>query len=171
MPERISLVCTFGCICLRSMKSHLRAATWIHKLTLQIYSGNSYSSTSTNFTSTLPSLANPVVNPTGPCFILDSGHKWTNHLVGTYDASKNSCYNFVYGGAPTNSSLVATYSSKKPDFREQNELFVRCALSKPAIASRTTADSTSGVWLGDNDIGNSYRIGTASESDLISEHS
>lgn len=171
MPPELtsSLACT-----LDPLRSHLQ---WIHfsKVFLvsqsnsNFCSGDSYSTTSTDFTSTLPSIANPIGNPAWPGFTSDSGYNWINHLVGTYNTSETLCYNFAYGGATTNSTLVHPYSTKVPDFSAQADLFEKYALPKPAIANWTTADSVFGAWLGVNDIGNSYTNTTVYETALISQ--
>lgn len=90
-------------------------------------------------------------------------------MVGTYNTSETLCWNFAYGGATTNSTLVHPYSTKVPDFTAQVDLFEQYVGAKPAIADWTTDDSMFGVWLGVNDIGNSYTNTTADEAALISK--
>ena len=132
-------------------------------------SGDSYSTTSTDFTSTKPSIANPIGNPAWPGFTSDSGYNWINHLVGTYNISETLCWNFAYGGATTNSTLVHPYSTKVPDFSAQVDLFEQYVAAKPAIVNWTADNSMFGVWLGVNDIGISYTNTTADEATLISK--
>jgi phospholipase/lecithinase/hemolysin len=167
MPQRTSsLVCTstspFSAVtklpCRCSYASKLRSP-----------SGDSYSTTSTDFTSTLPSIANPIGNPAWPGFTSDSGYNWINHLVGTYNTSATLCWNFAYGGATTNSTLVHPYSTAVPDFSAQVDLFEQYVSSKLASVPWTTTDSMFGVWLGVNDIGNSYTNTAANEAVLISK--
>jgi phospholipase/lecithinase/hemolysin len=136
---------------------------------LAVDSGDSYSTTSTDFTSTKLSIVNPIGNPAWPGFTSDSDYNWINHLVGTYNISETLCWNFAYGGATTNSTLVHPYSTKVPDFSAQIDLFEQYVGVKPAIANWTTADSMFGAWLGVNDIGNSYTNTTADEAALISK--
>lgn len=91
-------------------------------------------------------------------------------MVGTYNTSTTLCYNFAYGGATTNSTLAHPFSTKVQDFSAQVDLFEQYVGAKPAIADWTTADSMFGVWLGVNDIGNSYTNTTVYETALIRDH-
>ena len=65
-------------------------------------------------------------------------------------------YNYAYGGATIDSALVAPYEPTVLSVKDQVAQFISGAAAKPASAPWTAANAMFSVWIGINDIGNSY---------------
>lgn len=68
-------------------------------------------------------------------------------------------YNYAYGGATIDASLVAPYESTVLSLTDQVNEFLTGAGTKPAATPWTSADALFSIWIGVNDIGNSYGNG------------
>jgi hypothetical protein len=119
-------------------------------------SGDSYSQTGFDVTSTKPSAGNPLGNPPLPGWTASGGLNWVGFLVSQFNVSTLLSYNFAYGGATTNASLVTPYASTVLSFIDQVTQFSNSIASHPSYAPWTAADTLVGVWIGVNDVGNSY---------------
>lgn len=67
-------------------------------------------------------------------------------------------WNYAYGGATINASLVQPYEPTVLSLIDQVNQFLGGAAKKPANAPWTSANSLFSVWIGINDIGNSYYL-------------
>jgi phospholipase/lecithinase/hemolysin len=65
-------------------------------------------------------------------------------------------YNFAYGGATTNASIVQPYTPTVLSLVDQVAQFSGSVASKPAYAPWTAQNALFGVWIGVNDVGNSW---------------
>lgn len=65
-------------------------------------------------------------------------------------------FNYAYGGATINASLVAPYESTVLSLGDQVNQFLTTAASKPSYAPWTSSNALFSFWIGINDIGNSY---------------
>jgi hypothetical protein len=65
-------------------------------------------------------------------------------------------YNFADGGATVNASLVKPYKPTVKSLIDQVELFSNSIANRPSYASWTNRTAEFVVWLGVNDVGNSY---------------
>ena len=68
-------------------------------------------------------------------------------------------YNYAYGGATINATLVQPYEPTVLSLIDQVNQFLAGAAKKPATAPWTSTNSLFSVWIGINDIGNSYYLG------------
>ncbi|KAM0135597.1 hypothetical protein ACHAO1_004951 [Botrytis cinerea] len=127
--------------------------------------GDSYSQTGFDVTSTPPSAANPFGNPAFPGYTTDNGINWIGHLVETYNSSLLLSYNFAYGGAVVDASIVAPYEDTVLTLVDQTAEFVDNLSPAPTDVPWTADNSLFAFWLGVNDIGNSYWL--ANETDVI----
>ncbi|KAH1363444.1 hormone-sensitive lipase HSL [Aspergillus fumigatus] len=132
--------------------------SWAHPA-----SGDSYSQTGFDISSTKPSASNPLGNPTLPGWTTSGGLNWVGFLVSKYNTSLTLSYNFAYGGATTNASLVAPYTSTVLSFIDQVTEFTNSIASKPSYAPWTSGNTLVGVWMGVNDVGNSYWLSNIDE--------
>lgn len=73
-----------------------------------------------------------------------------------YNNSLILTYNYAYGGATINASLVEPYETTVLSFVDQVNQFMTTVASKPASAPWTSENSLFSAWFGINDIGNSY---------------
>lgn len=121
-------------------------------------SGDSYSQTDFQINGTLPSAANPLGNPAFPGYTTSGGANWIGLLVTEYNKSLLLSYNFAYGGATTDSALVTPFLPTVLSFVDQVTNFTDSIATHPANGTTPwTSDNTLfGVWMGVNDVGNSY---------------
>ena len=73
-----------------------------------------------------------------------------------YNTTRILTFNYAYGGATIDSALVAPYEPTVLSVKDQVAQFVNGAAAKPASAPWTAANAMFSVWIGINDIGNSY---------------
>lgn len=106
--------------------------------------------------SSKPSSANPLGNPAFPGYTSSGGPNWIGDLVKDYNASAVYSYNFAYGGATVNASLVKPYQSTVKSLIDQVKQFSDSIAKKPSYAPWTADNSLFAIWMGVNDVGNSY---------------
>ncbi|CUS12505.1 unnamed protein product [Tuber aestivum] len=137
------------------------------KLKYLFFFGDSYTTTGFNLTngSPLPGSGNPMGNPPWPgeSNKKNSGPNWAGYLTTTFNRSELLAYNFAYGGATVNSALVKPYLPTVLSFAEQVQTLFLPNLSPESPASPAPAweseNSLFLVWIGVNDVGNSYENG------------
>ncbi|KAM7199128.1 putative endoglucanase type F [Rhypophila sp. PSN 637] len=125
--------------------------------------GDSYSQTGFNINSTKPSASNPLGNPPLPGWTASGGYNWIGFLASPNHNFSSSnpntpllTYNFAYGGATTDASLVTPYAPTVLSFIDQVAQFSGSIASKPNYAPWTSENTLFGVWIGVNDVGNSW---------------
>ena len=107
-------------------------------------------------TGTQPSAANPLGNPPYPGDTSSNGPNWVDYLTTTYNQSFVETYNFAFGGATVDSSLVAQYLPTVLDFVQQvNDEFVPHYVQTNTIGWNSS-NSLFSAFFGINDVGNSY---------------
>ncbi|APA09198.1 hypothetical protein sscle_04g039680 [Sclerotinia sclerotiorum 1980 UF-70] len=116
--------------------------------------GDSYSQTGFDPTLTQPAAGNPLGNPNLQGFTTTGGLNWIGYLVETYNVTLMLSYNFAFGGATTNASLVAPYAPTVLSLIDQVDQFVQYIPSGPWSASNTLF----GIFMGVNDVGNAYYL-------------
>ncbi|KAF8915393.1 hypothetical protein CPB85DRAFT_1432997 [Mucidula mucida] len=118
--------------------------------------GDSYTQTGFNLTTgTLPTVGNPLGNPPYPGFTATGGENWVDYVTTTYNKSLVLTYNMAYGGATIDSDLVTPYEPTVLSLTDQINDFLESTSTIPAWKSDDTLFS---VWIGVNDIGNSYYL-------------
>jgi len=65
-------------------------------------------------------------------------------------------YNFAYGGATTNATLVAPWQPTVLSLVDQVAQFSGSIASHPSYAPWTADNTLVGIWMGVNDVGNSW---------------
>lgn len=123
---------------------------------------------------TLPTVGNPLGNPAYPvrifpciCSSLDlltsiqgytggGGINWVDVDTTVYNKSLILTYNYAYGGATIDASLVTPYLPTVLSLKDQVNEFLDTAAKKPASTPWTSENSLFSIWIGINDIGNSY---------------
>jgi len=131
----------------------------------QTCSGDSYSQTGFNVTLSKPSAANPLGNPPLPGWTASGGLNWVGFLASVFNTSDRPIrsYNFAYGGATTDASLVTPYQPTVLSFVDQVKLFRDSIATHPSYAAWNSENALFGVWLGVNDVGNSYWLDAETE--------
>lgn len=118
--------------------------------------GDSYSQTGFDVAGSKPSSANPLGNPSYPGWTSSGGPNWVGYLVKEYNAGSLYSYNFAYGGATVNASLVTPYEPTVKSLIDQVKQFSDSIATKPSYAPWTASNSLFGIWMGVNDVGNSW---------------
>ncbi|KAM6502929.1 hypothetical protein JOM56_002906, partial [Amanita muscaria] len=116
--------------------------------------GDSYSETGFNASGTLPSVGNPLGNPTYPGWTGGGGANWVDYLTTTYNQSLTLTYNLARGGATINSSLVTPGQGVSLE-DEVNTFLSKFAHSPPSTPWKTW-NTLFSIWIGINDIAYSY---------------
>ncbi|KAK3904422.1 hypothetical protein C8A05DRAFT_13692 [Staphylotrichum tortipilum] len=117
--------------------------------------GDSYSQTGFDVTGTKPSSSNPLGNPALPGWTASGGLNWVGYLASVYNQSTMLSYNFAYGGATTNATIVQPYTSTVLSLIDQVTLFSGSIAKKPSYAPWGD-NALFAVWIGVNDVGNSW---------------
>jgi hypothetical protein len=67
-------------------------------------------------------------------------------------------YNYAYGGATIDATLVKPYKPTVLSLTDQVNEFLNGAGTKPAATPWKSSDTLFSVWIGINDIGNSFYL-------------
>jgi phospholipase/lecithinase/hemolysin len=147
-----------------------------------IKSGDSYSQTGFSITGAKPSTSNPLGNPGFPGYTTTNGNnvchsfaflafilcssqasidsfQWLTYLLHPSSSSTLLSYNFAYGGATTDASLVKPYASTVLSLVDQVNEFESHLAPLPSSAnspSLTSSNTLFAIWIGVNDVGNAW---------------
>ncbi|KIM75765.1 carbohydrate esterase family 16 protein [Piloderma croceum F 1598] len=120
--------------------------------------GDSYTQTGFVTNGTLPTPGNPLGNPTYPGQTAVGGTNWIDVDTTVYNNSLVLTYNYAYGGATIDASLVTPYEPTVLSLTDQVNEFLDTAAGKPTSTPWTSSNSLFSIWIGINDIGNSYYL-------------
>jgi phospholipase/lecithinase/hemolysin len=85
--------------------------------------------------------------------------QWLTYLLHPSSSSTLLSYNFAYGGATTDASLVKPYTSTVLSLVDQVTLFESHLAPLPSTAdspSLTSSNTLFAIWIGVNDVGNAW---------------
>ncbi|RKU41454.1 hypothetical protein DL546_002436 [Coniochaeta pulveracea] len=119
--------------------------------------GDSYTATGFNSYGAKPSHENPIGNPDLPGLTSSGGLNWPGYLATEFNKSMIYAYVLAVGGATVDSSIVPSFA---PSVSDQVRLWTQHLGPKPAYAPWTTEHALFAIWIGVNDIGNSYMLPT-----------
>ncbi|KAG6895923.1 hypothetical protein C0992_011556, partial [Termitomyces sp. T32_za158] len=139
--------------------SSITLSTYNYSLILSKPSGDSYTQTGFDPTLTLPAVGNPLGNPIYPGYTSSGGQNWVDYVTTEFNNSLVFTYNYAYGGATIDATLVAPFAPTVLSLTDQVNQFLSGAGTKPAATPWTSANSLFSIWIGINDIGNSYYLG------------
>ncbi|KZV65632.1 carbohydrate esterase family 16 protein [Peniophora sp. CONT] len=91
-----------------------------------------------------------------PGFTSSNGPNWVDFMQNTYNVTDTKVFNLAYGGATIDSALVEPYLPTVLSVVNQVSQFQEFLASKPAGAEWSSNDTLFAVWIGINDVGNSY---------------
>ncbi|KAF8223363.1 hypothetical protein L208DRAFT_1317043 [Tricholoma matsutake] len=120
--------------------------------------GDSYTQTGFVPNGTLPAIGNPLGNPPYPGLTATPGANWVDFVTTTYNNSLVFTYNYAYGGATIDATLVQPYTPTVLSLTDQVNEFLNTVATKPATTSWKSSDTLFSVWIGINDIGHSYYL-------------
>ncbi|KAF2397470.1 hypothetical protein EJ06DRAFT_481860 [Trichodelitschia bisporula] len=128
---------------------------WAGIRTLFIF-GNSYTAMGFETSGTAPNAQNPFGNPPYPGWTSANNQPvWPGYLTMRYNASKILAYNLAYGGATVDGTLIKSYVPTVASVGDQVEksFLPLYAQNKSLWAPES---SLFAIWIGVNDVGNSY---------------
>jgi len=96
------------------------------------------------------------INSAVPGFTSSNGPNWAMFLSSTFNATNTSVYNLAWGGATTDSALVTPFESTVHSFVDQVNTFNEVFTPAPAEAPWQSSNSLFAVFIGINDVGNSW---------------
>ena len=120
------------------------------------HSGDSYTTRGFNASGTLPSPSNPLGNPAYPGKTTTGGTNYVDYLTMNLNSSLVLTYDYAVGGATINKSLVAPGHASRSLIIQTND-FLQGAGKKPKSAPWTSENALFSIWIGINDVGNSYQ--------------
>ena len=98
-------------------------------------------------------------NPPYPGWTSTGGPNWVGYLATQYNKSTILTYNYAYGGAVINASLVTPWTTGVLCLTDQVQQFLEGAGTKPAETKWTEKNALFSIFIGINDIGNSWYLG------------
>jgi len=120
--------------------------------------GDSYTQTGFTTTGATPNAANPIGNPPYPGWTATGGENWVGYVTTAYNKSQILTYNYAYGGATIDANLVQPYQPTVLSLTDQVNQFLTTVASKPASTPWTSDNALFSIWIGINDIGNSFYL-------------
>ncbi|KAF4457697.1 cellulose-binding GDSL lipase acylhydrolase [Fusarium albosuccineum] len=125
--------------------------------------GDSYSQTGFDVNGQKPSASNPLGNPPFPGWTAAGGANWVGSIVTEQNHSLVLSYNFAYGGATVDANIVKPYADTVLSMVDQVAQYSNSVGKKPDYAPWTASNALAGVWIGVNDVGNSFYLSDAAE--------
>ena len=95
-------------------------------------------------------------NPPLPGDTLAGGMTWAGHVTTQLNSSLTLTYDFAVSGATVDSSIVQPFAPGIPSVVDQVKTFKDNVAPKPTYAPWTAENALFFVWIGVNDVGNSY---------------
>ncbi|TFK68483.1 hypothetical protein BDN72DRAFT_769249 [Pluteus cervinus] len=118
--------------------------------------GDSYTQTGFDPNAAAPSGANPFGNPPYPGWTATGGENWVGYLTTKMNNSLLYTYNYAYGGATIDANLVTPYQPTVLSLTDQVNQFLNGVGRKPTSIPIGSPNSLYSIWIGINDIGNSW---------------
>ncbi|KAG2145080.1 carbohydrate esterase family 16 protein [Suillus cothurnatus] len=141
---RSLVVASIGLFCSSSFAS---ALSWNATEYMFIF-GDSYTTDGYNVSAGINS---PVPGDTS-----SNGQNWVQFLTSTYNQTAVKTFDLAYGGATIDGALVPPYLPTVLSVVDQVAQFNNYLASKPAGATWESTNSLFAVWIGINDVGNSF---------------
>ena len=114
-----------------------------------------------------PSKSNPLGNPPYPGWTASNGPNWVGYLTTKHNDSLIQTYNLAYGGATVDSALVEPWQPTVLSLVDQvTDLFLPNYGSASFWKPRSTIF---GIWIGINDVGNSFWSGAEATEELYAQ--
>ncbi|KAJ4498562.1 carbohydrate esterase family 16 protein [Lentinula lateritia] len=91
-----------------------------------------------------------------PGFTSSNGPNWVEFLGGTYNVTDTTVFNLASGGATIDAALVPPYLPTVLSVVDQVSQFQEFLAPKPVGAEWSSSNSLFAIWIGINDVGNSF---------------
>lgn len=138
------VVASIGLLCSSSFAS---ALSWNATEYMFVF-GDSYTSDGYNVSAG--------INSPDPGYTSSNGQNWAEFLTSTYNQTAVTTFNLAYSGATIDAALVPPYLPTVLSVVNQVTQFNEYFASKPAGAAWESTNSLFAVWIGINDVGNSF---------------
>ena len=87
------------------------------------------------------------------------GLNWVDAVTTAYNKSLILTYNLAHSGATIDANLVKPYTATVKSLTDQVNQFLTSYADEPASAPWSSENTLFSVWIGINDIGNSWTLG------------
>jgi len=144
---RSSLTTTAICVVSLSTQVALGKFAWDQTQFLFTF-GDSYTTDGYNISAGIDS--------PDPGFTASNGPNWVEYLSDTYNATDITVFNLASGGATIDAALVPPFLPTVLSVVDQVSQFSEFLASKPAGAEWNSSNSLFAIWIGINDVGNSF---------------
>ncbi|KAH9484465.1 Acetylesterase [Psilocybe cubensis] len=104
------------------------------------------------------------VNSPVPGFVSSNGPNWVQALGSTYNVAGTKIFNLASGGATIDSKLVTPFEPTVLSIVDQVAQFHQFLAPKPVGAQWASNNSLFAIWIGINDVGNSFAWTNVSQS-------
>ncbi|PSR77583.1 hypothetical protein PHLCEN_2v7773 [Hermanssonia centrifuga] len=91
-----------------------------------------------------------------PGFTSSNGPNWVEFLGGTYNITNTQVFNLASGGATIDAALVTPFEPTVLSIVDQVSQFKTILAPKPNGAKWSSSNSLFAIWIGINDVGNSF---------------
>jgi len=91
-----------------------------------------------------------------PGFTSSNGPNWVEFLGGTYNVTNTTVFNLASGGATIDAALVPPFLPTVLSIVDQVTQFQEILAPKPVGAEWNSSNSLFAIWIGINDVGNSF---------------
>lgn len=121
-------------------------------------SGDSYTQTFFDPKGVLPTPDNPLGNPPYPGWTSTGGENWVGYLATKFNKSSILTYNYAYGGAVINETLVTPWQPNLIHLTGQVDQFLEGAAVRSGGEKWNGDNALFSIFIGINDIGNSWYL-------------
>ena len=126
-------------------------------MTHRFRSGNSYTSTNFTINGEQPNPSNPLGNPVYPGATSSAGPNYIDFITSTYNQSFIQTYNFGYGGAVINNSVIPeSFGPLVQNFEDQVQGEFLPTYVNNREVEWTSSNSLFSIFFGVNDVTNSW---------------
>jgi len=163
LPNLVKLSSSLATAAL-SFTSSATALTWSTTDFLFVF-GDSYTTTGFNISAG--------VNSVDPGWTASNGQNWVQYLKNTFNIATPQVFNLAVGGAVTDNKLVTPYKAGLASLVDQASQFATILGPKPAGAQWSSDNSLFAIWIGINDVGNSWywtNVTQAAFHDTVMDH-
>lgn len=120
--------------------------------------GDSYTQTFFDPKGVLPTPDNPLGNPPYPGWTSTGGENWVGYLATKFNKSSILTYNYAYGGAVINETLVTPWQPNLIHLTGQVDQFLEGAAVRSGGEKWNGDNALFSIFIGINDIGNSWYL-------------
>ncbi|KZV68014.1 carbohydrate esterase family 16 protein [Peniophora sp. CONT] len=109
-----------------------------------------------SYTDSISRIVNGSLSPPNDAGTAGGGRMWIEFVAQTYNVSAVNLYNFAYGGAVTDETLIAQSSPATQSFKDQVDSFLEFYANNTELANWDANNTLVTAFFGINDVGKSF---------------